>query len=142
MNGWNSPSEALPGQCLHLHCNNLKNAIRDTLSGGLDTLQQEIARGGRWQFFETKKLIGRNTQRPSDPNECGEVRFPIPADIMCIAPLAEVATPCGLCVGDTQFLRPISQIPTKRIHENVLFWKSGTRHELIGMYGETDMFLL
>lgn len=141
MSGWNRPSETFPGQCLHLHRDNLKNAVRDTLCGGLDTLQEEVARRGRWHFFETKKLIGRDTQRLSDPNECGEVRLPIPADIMRIAPLVETATPRGLCVGDTQFLRSISQIPTKRIHENVLFWKNGTRHELIGVRGKPILFL-
>ncbi len=140
MSGWNRPLEALPGQCLHLHRDNLKSAVRDALRGGLDTLQQEVARRGRWHFFETKKLIGRDTQRLSDPNECGEVRLPIPADIMRITPLAETATPRGLRVGDTQFLRSISQIPTKRIHENVLFWKSGTRYELIGAVGRSISF--
>lgn len=141
MNGRNRPLEAFPGQCLHLHRDNFKSAVRDALRSGLDTLQQEVARRGSWHFFETKKLIGRDTQRLSDPNECGEVRLPIPADIMRIAPLAETATPRGLCVGDTQFLRSISQIPTKRIHENVLFWKNGTRHELIGARGRPILFL-
>ena len=140
MKGRNRRSETFSSQCLHLHRYNLKNAVRDALCGGLDTLQQEVTRRGRWHFFETKKLIGRDTQRLSDPNECGEVRLPIPTDIMRIAPLAETATPRGLCVGDTQFLRSISQIPTKRIHENVLFWKNGTRHELIGEVDKPILF--
>ncbi len=141
MSGWNRPLQALPGQCLHLHRDNLKNTVRDALSGGLDTLQQEVARRGRWRYFEAKKLIGRNTQRLGDPNECGEVRFPIPADIMRIAPLAETATPRSLSIGDTQFLRSISQISTKRIHRNVLFWKNGTFHELIGVTRKPILFL-
>ncbi len=141
MRGWNRALQALPSQCLHLHRDNLKNAVRDALRGGMDTLQQKVAWRGLWRFFEAEKLIGCDTQRLGDPNECGEVRFPIPADIMRIAPLAETATPRSLSIGDTQFLRSISQISTKRIHKNVLFWKSGTCHELIGAIGGTILFV-
>lgn len=132
--------QALPGQCLHLHRHNLKRSVRDALSGGLDPLHQEITRGRLRHFRQAKKLIGGHSQRLRNPNQRGEVRLPVPTDIMRIAPFAETATPGGLGVGDTKFLRPISQIPTKRIHKNVLFWIYGTRYELIGVIVESILF--
>ena len=99
-------------------------------------LVKKVGRAEVSTSLRTVRGIGREA-----PLRAYYSRSQIPTDVMRIAPLAETATPRGLCVGDTQFLRSISQIPTKRIHENVLFWKSGTRHELIGVMDKPILFL-
>jgi len=137
------PSKGLQSptyQGLYLYCDNLKRAVRNALRSRLNTLHQQVSGCPRGHFVKAEQLVRSDRKSRGNPNKRGKVRFPVSADIVCIAPFTETTTPSGLSIRDAKFTRSVLQISAKRFHENVLFWNPGCCHELIGASGETVSF--
>jgi hypothetical protein len=133
--------QAFASQRLDLNRDDLKGAIRNALRRGIDPLHQKVAGRGQRHFFETKQLVRSGPESARDANERCKIWFSVSADVVRITPFTEAAAARSLCVGNTQFLRPVLQVPTKCIHENVLFWIILLRHELNGGICKPKTFL-
>lgn len=133
-------SKPLASQRFDLCCNNLKGPVRYALRRRLDPLDQQFALGGFVGVLNAKKLIRRHAQRLRDPQKGCEIGFPIPTDVMRIAPLTQPTSSRCLCIGNTQCLRSAPQVCTKHIHGTVLFWIVRTCYELIGALCKTILF--
>lgn len=131
--------QAFASQGLDLNRDDLKSAIRNALRCGIDPLHQKVAGCGQRHFFETKQLVRSGPESARDANERCKIWFSVSADVVSITPFTEAAAARSLCVGNTQLLRPVLQVPTKCVHENVLFWIILLRHELNGDTCKTKM---
>lgn len=133
--------QAFASQRLDLNRDDLKGAIRNALRRGIDPLHQKVAGRGQRHFFEAKQLVRSGPESARDANERCKVWLSVSADVVGITPFTEAAAARSLSVGNTQFLRPVLQVPTKCVHGNVLFWIVGPRHELNGVSGEPKLFM-
>lgn len=127
-------------QSLDLDSNDFKRVVGNALRCRVDPQHQKITGCRLGYFVKAKQLVWGRAKSASYANQRCEVWLSIAADIVCIPAFTQTAASCGFRVRNAQFIRQVLQVPTKRIHRNVLFWKTDPRHELNGVIDQPVLF--
>lgn len=132
--------QTFSSQGFYLNGDQFKGPVGYALRGRLHSLQQQISCGCLRFFLMAQHLVRCQSKCLGNTNKRRKVGFTISTHVMGISALTQTTPSRCLGIRNPQLLRPISQIFTKHIHENVLFWIVRSCHELIGAISKTILF--